>query len=264
MSESRLIFPASDRVIYTNNPLREVVCQLRYPPILRVMGEIPALFQERIRSIFPEYAEEINAMLPAGLPPQVVQLLSGSASAKRHRFHTKDGHGSVILDGQNLTFSTTRYESWEEFSSQIWGAIDAFIEVYSPTYLSRIGLRYQNAIAIPKSDGQWSWKDYLRPQLVGPLSDNQWSAAAFEYAASLRCHLEHEPDRLLMQYGLTDPNDSSLFMIDFDYYVEGETGPSDAKSVINRLHSYSGAAFRWAIVDGLHQSLGPQRPNASV
>lgn len=46
-------FPESKRVFYVKNPLAEVICQLRFPAILRIGAESPHEFQERIRDHLP-------------------------------------------------------------------------------------------------------------------------------------------------------------------------------------------------------------------
>ncbi len=50
-------FPSANRVIFKRNPLKEVICQLRFPPILKIDSEIPANFQDLIRNEFPKYKE---------------------------------------------------------------------------------------------------------------------------------------------------------------------------------------------------------------
>lgn len=59
-------FPEVKRVIYKKNPLHQVICQLRFPPILKVDAEIPSIFQEKIRGEFPNFKEttEVNMELP--------------------------------------------------------------------------------------------------------------------------------------------------------------------------------------------------------
>ena len=39
-------FPDTPRVVYNKNPLFEVLCQLRFPHILRIETEIPAAVPE--------------------------------------------------------------------------------------------------------------------------------------------------------------------------------------------------------------------------
>ena len=71
-------FPDVERVIYNENPLDRVICQLRFAPILKIDTEIPAEFQERIRIDYPNLSETADWSLVAdpnkreGLPDDVV------------------------------------------------------------------------------------------------------------------------------------------------------------------------------------------------
>ena len=51
-------FPKSKRVQYRLSPIRTVVCQLRFPTILRVEALQPVDFQEEIRRAFPLFQEK--------------------------------------------------------------------------------------------------------------------------------------------------------------------------------------------------------------
>ena len=58
-----MTFPEVERIIYDNNPLDRVICQIRFPPILRIESELPTNFQEQIRRDFPEYEEKLDHQL---------------------------------------------------------------------------------------------------------------------------------------------------------------------------------------------------------
>lgn len=72
-------FPNSPRVIYRKNPLEQVICQIRFPSILRIDTEIPAAFQELVRSQFPLFEErqeggiEIPVELSEQLPREILR-----------------------------------------------------------------------------------------------------------------------------------------------------------------------------------------------
>lgn len=58
-----LNFPHTPDVRLANSPLVEVVCQVRFPPILRINKEEPSDFQEAVRQRFPELAAEQGMVL---------------------------------------------------------------------------------------------------------------------------------------------------------------------------------------------------------
>src|SRR5437867_910928 len=94
-------FPDSQRVIYTQNPLHEVICQLRFPPILRIDAEPPAAFQERLRAMYPLF-REIEQDLPFdNAPAEFAKILKGAllnrTRAMGYEFVSEDGAWLVTL-----------------------------------------------------------------------------------------------------------------------------------------------------------------------
>lgn len=61
-------FPSKPDIPLKKAPLMEVVCQVRFPPILRINTEEPSEFQEEIRDRFPKIEIEQGFLLR--LPPQ--------------------------------------------------------------------------------------------------------------------------------------------------------------------------------------------------
>src|SRR5690242_14515855 len=92
------LFPASPRYHYERAPLVQVVCQLRFPPILRIEAEPPAAFQERIRAIFP-LVEQVGAVnLPgAQIPPEMLQMLAATVKFGGYQFLKEDRATQIAL-----------------------------------------------------------------------------------------------------------------------------------------------------------------------
>ena len=59
-------FPDAPRVMYERNPLVEVICQVRFPPVLRIEAQLPDAFQDRIRDVFPIYNDKMGSMIGGG------------------------------------------------------------------------------------------------------------------------------------------------------------------------------------------------------
>src|SRR5215216_5336658 len=117
-------FPESKRVFYQKNPLAEVVCQLRFPPILRIDSESPAMFQERIRSEYPLYRRTVaqtQLNLP-GLPQPLLQMIAGAGNAT-HEFLSGDEVWKVSLARDFLALTTSKYHDWEHFKKQFSGPL---------------------------------------------------------------------------------------------------------------------------------------------
>ena len=51
------MFSNQPRKIYRRNQLIEVICQLRFPEILKIEAHEPADFQDAIRQAYPQYGK---------------------------------------------------------------------------------------------------------------------------------------------------------------------------------------------------------------
>jgi uncharacterized protein (TIGR04255 family) len=67
------MFPEAPRVIFRKKPSEEVICQLRFPTILRISAEPPATFQERIRLHYPTFQEKPSIEFFAPLAPEMAR-----------------------------------------------------------------------------------------------------------------------------------------------------------------------------------------------
>ena len=241
MSQALSPFPDVPRITYERNSLSEVVCQLRFPPLLRLQAEPPFQFQERVRERFPIY-EDTGSQLD--LPPQLSRLLGNAGKQQVHKFLSEDGMWAVSVEANFFAITCSDYLSWEQFGDNLFSSLNAFIDEYHPSFFNRIGLRYQNII-----DREWigqdaSWADFINPSLVGPIRDLESDLLGARSA--LHIQLGEGGDAVQLQHGLVEleARNDRCYLLDFDYYTELKTEPKEAENVINRLHGYSGPAFQ--------------------
>ena len=92
------MFSKTERTVYRQNPLAEVICQLRFPTILAIGAKDPVDFQDAIRDVFPQYQRRADR-LPVkvtpvpGQPPKVEE----PKPVTNHQFMTADGSYRVNL-----------------------------------------------------------------------------------------------------------------------------------------------------------------------
>src|SRR5262249_54494249 len=141
-AEPLMTFPPSPRVVYGKNPLEEVICQLQFPTILKIRTDLPTEFQERIRDRYPIYQSE-QPQVPKEIAEMIAHL-PGAIPTGTHRFSTAEGSKSIILSPEFVTFSDKKYERWETFSEEVERARRGIEEIYSPSFYTRIGLRYRD------------------------------------------------------------------------------------------------------------------------
>src|SRR5438270_13238194 len=101
-----MAFPEAPRVLYGVNPLDEVLCQLRFPPILKIDADSLADFQERVRTDYPFYEKKPAVKLPPGLPAEFATALGmdmPNSGLHSHWFESKQHDWALALRRDALT-----------------------------------------------------------------------------------------------------------------------------------------------------------------
>ena len=131
------MFSNDERVIYAKRQLVEVICQLRFPEILKIDVSEPADFQERIRRDYPQYEKKIEQ-----LPPQMVNGKPvPQGTVNNYQFVSAEGQWKISLTKGFIALSTYGYTRWEEFAQRLDRILAVFIETYHPSWFTRVGLR---------------------------------------------------------------------------------------------------------------------------
>jgi len=265
--ESGSPFPDSPRVIYTKNPLVEVVCQLRFPPILRIDAELPSAFQERIRSEYPLLREKTEGelQLPSQVPSQFAELLRSSFALGKRRtgydFVSSDGIWTVGLTREFLSLATTSYVRWEAFREQLALPFEALVAVYRPAFFTRVGLRYQDLIRRSRLGlDNHSWASLLKPHITGILgaSDLQGPVSATFTQSAIR--FQGDLGQVALRHGLvqTADNDETCYVIDGDFFTDQRIETGHVREKLDYFNHHAGRLFRWCIADALHDAMEPK------
>jgi uncharacterized protein (TIGR04255 family) len=267
--------PSTPRVVFEINPLAEVVCQLTFPPSLKIATEPPADFQERIRATYPLLRMRGGSGI--GLGPGaggVVQEGPGwrvrqafnigvGGPQPAYVFTTEDETRTVTLTPEWLAVAETRYERWEVFRAEIDALMGHLIELYAPPFFTRLGVRYQDLLDRRKLDvADVPWKELLNPDFAGALGGNSPIAAELTGIGTVVEFSLPQPSgaQARLQHGLNEaPGDTGdVYAIDSDFFLTERTQPADALSCLNGFNVHAGNLFRWAISERLSAALKPQ------
>ncbi len=253
-----MLFPKSKRVVYENNPLEEVVCQLRFPPILEIKAKDPSEFQERIRAEYPLYEE--------GEVSQSIEELMSQMAIPRpetvHRFLTENSSRCIALSSGFVAYADKEYQQWEEFRKEIHRAIETLEDIYRPSFYIRIGLRYRDVIDRQKlrlEDSAWS--ELLAEALCGILGADKVAPQVRNARAETMIELDEVPNgQLLLRHGTVSPPKSTkqVYLLDADFFADGKIERDDVNGILDQFNRLSGRFFRWAITPKLRDALGPE------
>jgi len=261
-----MLFPESERVLYEKNPLVEVICQFRFPTILRIREGQLADFQDIIRKDYPVYSEqEPSFAVPPQMPKEfaaIIEQMKTPPGLASYRFSTRDSQRFISLRDEFMALAETNYEKWDSFREEIVKAESALKRVYEPAFYSRVGLRYRDIIS-RSSLGLTNvgWQDLLKTHIIAELGDEEVSDAVLRIQTRVIIKIPDIPNgQIVLNHGLITPNGSGeeCYFIDADFSVEGKEGVSEPFEILGRFNRLAGRLFRWAITERLHSAMEPR------
>jgi uncharacterized protein (TIGR04255 family) len=259
-----LLFPEVPRILYDKNPLELVICQFRFPPILKIEAEIPSGFQEAVRSQFPLFNDARPAAgLGAGLPTEISNLLGAmlpTPTPRTYEFTSSDSMWQITLTRESLALTCRQYKRWEEFRKMLQVPFSSLLENYAPSFFTRIGLRYRDVICRSELNlANVPWSELLRAELAGefhsPIAGNITHSAH-----QLIVSLSGGKAQVLIQHGtLPRQRDKEVcYYIDNDFSTEQRRNTNDTMETLDYFSKQSWRLFRWCIGDKLHDAMGPR------
>ncbi len=261
-----MLFPESERVLYNKNPLVEVICQFRFPTILRIREGQLADFQDIIRKDYPAYSEqEPSFAVPPQIPKEfvtIVEQMSMPPGLVTRRFSTKDSKRFISLRDEFMALAETKYERWESFREEIVKAENALRRVYEPAFYSRVGLRYRDIISRRNLElTNVGWPDLIKTHIIAELGDKNVSDAILRIQTRVIIKIPDIPNgQIALNHGLIIPNgsDEECYFIDADFSVERKEGVDEPFKILDKFNRLAGQLFRWAITERLHSAMEPR------
>jgi uncharacterized protein (TIGR04255 family) len=254
-------FPHSEREIYPRSPLKEVICQVKYPAILEISGADPIAFQNDIRQAYPIYTLGDQALL--NVPGEVAQLLKQLPmgvvrTPPVHKFSKPNGSTTIALGQDFLAVTSSQYEDWPAFKAEIELARGALQQHYKPTFYERIGLRYKDLIVREDlgMEGE-AWSALLQPFVLGFLGVPEvMSEIVGVNSLTVISLAEVAGARAAIRHGHVErPNLEDAYLFDIDLFIEERTEPHDVEGILDAFRGLAGDLFRWVITDTLRRAL---------
>ncbi len=257
-------FPESPRVVFRENPLVEVICQLRFPTVLAIAASPPTEFQEAIRSDYPIYTRQEGAQTPPEIASILGQLqipaLPAPPEAVNHRFESEDGNRIITLATNFVAVTERKYERWELFWEEIERARSALETIYRPSFYDRLGLRYQDVISRERLGLQGvEWSDLLNPAISGLLSSPQEIRESVRSVRGDSLLAVDGSGSVRLQHGLvqSEGSEEQVYLFDADFFTEERISGDELPGTLDLFNRQAGHLFRWAITDRLRDALGP-------
>ena len=253
-------FPKSQRILFTKNPLEQVVCQLKFPTILSISANEPHEFQELIRHDYPVFTREVTEAVPQEISAILRQIggVTGVNEAVHYKFTSDDATRVATLNKEFIALTELNYQKWEDFYTELEKIRAALEKIYEPAFYTRIGLRYVDVIDKQKLEiEEIPWSDLLIPEFIGALKDRDVGTSIKLMREDLSIDLSTEiPDaNVRVQHGLIKQDNPHVYFIDADFYVENRRKSDDIPGILSSFNELAGNLFRWSISPRLRKVL---------
>lgn len=254
-----LRFPATEDLRLEHSPLTNVLCQVRFPPILSIARGQPVMFQEAIRHRFPEMEVDQNISVRVSMEGAHQGSRNAEVAARGFQFSTPDGSSTATLSPESYSLLTSKYTVWGDFAADLAAIHEAAMATYQLPYGHRIGLRYVNQLDRERT-GRTSLADlaaFLRPELVALVRTDAWDQA--EQVVSHIVVREGDVHLLIRVVARPqlDDEDGPLVLLDLDCFEEGQLDLSNLIDRCDRYHNLVYRAFRWAIKPDALEAFSP-------
>jgi uncharacterized protein (TIGR04255 family) len=256
-------FYLATSLIYQRNPLVEVVCQLRFPPILKISHQEPVELQDEIRFQYPLF-ETTQSEIPLEILKVVQQFGLPLQTDTLYSFKSEDQRWTLSITKDFIALATSSYERYEQFRQRFEQALEIFERIYKPSFYKRIGLRYQDLIIRSKlgiEDKQWS--DLIAKHLASELHDPELSSSIESITKNLI--LKMETGQINLNHGLVAVKESNedageiAYLFNTDFYTERKIEVNgDVWNSLDHFNKSARRLFRWSITDTLHNAMQPR------
>lgn len=249
-----LIGPPPDKVLLQRAPLEKVICQVRFNTILAVNDLlIVAKFQNAIRKLYPILEDDsLNFGNGIPLPFAIMQ----PKIERVWKFCDLDKNWRVSLHSGFIAVEASNFTNGQDLIDRLSFVLKNFYDVFSPTHVTRLGVRYINRIT---GEGLSEIGKLLKPSLLG-IVEPAIAPRVKHFVSEAR--LEAEEGQIILKWGkipkdmtfdpsITPVASEDSWVLDIDMSNENsvvfnsENISKQALIFTQRIYSI----FRWMVTD---------------
>jgi uncharacterized protein (TIGR04255 family) len=220
----RLPDPDTDRL--PHSPLELVVCQIRFDSQPQVSESSIALaIHEALGGGSGPYTqiEQIEGqqlIVSGGIG---VEAQTQSRISNGWRLSSESGDWAVSLMPDHFALETTKFTTWDEdFLPRLQAMVTALATYLEPVIEQRLGLRYVDRIEELRLDSIEAWRDYIAPELLGPIMHPDLGPAIIGLGQQLVLTVDEQLRAAIRSGPITDRDDGQVdYLLDYDIFRQG-------------------------------------------
>ncbi len=249
MAELDLPPPSGDRLL--NSPLKLAVCQVRYDKSFGAADPRNALaVHTAVQGVLPVIEESPSVVGGIG-PIGGVQVSTG---AQGWNFKTPDGAWVGFVGIEACSLETSAYLDWSDYRSRFETLLHAVKENVSPTFETRMGLRYVDRIVVPTPEGPHTWAQWIDPAFLGPFSHGDLGPGGTALQSALELRVRDETGAIVrLNFSRDETEKQWVLILDTDCFRQGmrEFALDAILEALEELHRLALQIFQAVVTDEL-------------
>lgn len=251
-----LDFGPHDDVVFALAPLKTVLCQVKFPPVLALLAPAGvAGFQAAVRDEYPTLLP-LERVANVSISPETFGV---SPAPPVWRFTHADRQWTVGLSTDFISIETSAYIGIDDFLARLARVLRALRRTIRPAESTRIGLRKVNAVKVPDPTDTVSLLGIIRPEILGLLAVPKFPAPIAHYSSELI--FQDDFSGLAVRSALQSREEGLHFVLDLDYFTEQPHAVDADEGSLGLLRHFSDGAtnfFHWAVEEDYKATLQPR------
>ena len=246
-----LSLPEPRDEILERSPLSLVVCQVRHQGGAFIDELKAESIHRSIRDDFPDVEPSLEGQLNIKAGSGGVETQQG-APQPFWNFRSKDDWVAVL--GQtHFAIETIKYDRWDQFLNRFRSFVKAVVDIGSPSFTERVGLRFVNQIQLNSADSPEKFQGSIKAEVLGPLVGSVLSPSITSTHNSV--DLKGPGDIYLkLQHGCQPTVDSISYIVDTDCFRQTNLAfeYTDIVKTVDSFHYYCKQIFEVVITEKLY------------
>lgn len=248
-------------VVFRNNPIKEMIIQVSFPTIFILEEQPPSAFQKEIFNLFPfaqmSYDRQQNIFLSNDI--NVKSTITEKDPKKNYCFISNDGERKINLTSNFISFSTLKYDKWENVFKTFIEVFNRFVDIYKPISSVRIGVRYVNSFSKEKLGlERYGWNDLISDrwtQLFKTIGEDNIKDLGTDIVFNL--DKENSIAKIHAGLGLYSGETEISFILDCDFIKNDITEIPEIGEALQYLHDSEHNFLFDAIKEPLYSAMEP-------
>lgn len=216
------LFEGYQMTTYPKNFISKIITRIDFQPILKLKAEEPVAFQDAVRQQFPRFGqkESVDISIKAGEIPVTTKNPTW-------QFKNKEKTDVIGLNYKFLTLTSDKYVSFESFFTNVEFMYSTFNNIYHPSIIMKIGLRFINEIKL--KGNPFDWDGLINNNLYCMLNSFPELSPSLTRAMS-QIHMNIGDHFIIFQFGIFNSEYPNIitqreFILDYDCVSREECEP---------------------------------------